>query len=86
MPVKSYKKFLVLLVANALAKVFPQWPNPIKANVSLMFLTILEQSSLLRNLPPHKQLKKVKFIICLNCKVFTESAAKYRNIYCMQTP
>ena len=59
-----------------------------KESVS-MLPSILEPSRLLRNLPPLRWITKnitvlqtntVKFIICLNFKIFNESAMKFRNV------
>ena len=61
-----------------------------------MIPIILEPSKLVRNLPLHKKIKNefkilqtkeiIKFIICLNCKVFIETVLKSRNAKSTQAP
>ena len=96
-PVKSYKKGLIILVAKTkkditnhllkLARLFSQKPM---SQFIPVLLSVLEPSRFVWNLPPHKQMTKnliilqtkqtVKFITCLNCKVFKESAMKFKNV------
>ena len=75
-----------------LAKVFSNSLSHLKPipYFILMIPNILEPTRLVRNLPPHKQIKKhliilqtkqfITFIICLNSKVFIETAVRFRNV------